>query len=103
MLIGEKIQQKENCYDVVPIKYDELPIDLQCLSDYIGIENIPNVLKNIQGQQIYFPKTSNLKKYVKRYIKERNIISNKVLAMELHCSENFIAKMKLEMIIEEMK
>ena len=101
MLIGEKKSIIKNSFDVSNITLDELTPDLQIVADKCGLDTVLLLLKHLQGTNIYIPRISRLTDYVLRYIKENIAKSIKELALELGVSENFIRRLKLDIILND--
>jgi len=94
--IGQPKKIIKKSLDEIVIDFNELTPDLQFVADKCGINTVLELLKNLQGTNIYIPKISRMTKYVIRYIKENNTKKIKQLADELGVSENYIRKLKYE-------
>ena len=94
--IGQPKNIIKKSLDEIEINFEELPLDLQFVADKCGINTACELLKNLQGTNIYIPKMSNLTKYVTRYITLNRDKKNKQLATELGVSENYIRKLKYD-------
>ncbi|MCL2039891.1 MAG: hypothetical protein FWG85_05625 [Bacteroidetes bacterium] len=93
-LIGQPKNVIKNGLEELAITFEELPFDLQFVADKCGIDTATELLKKLQGTNIYIPKMSHLTNYISRYIKHNRSKKNKELANELGVSENFIRRLK---------
>ena len=94
--IGQSKNVIKNSLEELTITFEELPADLQFVADKCGIDTAMELLKKLQGTNIYVPKMSRLTNYVSRYIKHNIEKKNKELANELGVSENFIRRLKYD-------
>ena len=92
--IGQPKNIIKKSLDEIAIDFNELTPDLQFVADKCGINIVLELLKNLQGTNIYIPKISRMTDYVIRYIKLYKDKKTKQLADELGVSENFIRKLK---------
>jgi len=82
--------------DGLNIEFEELTDDLQFVADKCGIDTARELIKNLQGTNIYIPKISKMRDYIIRYIKENSDKKTKQLATELDVSENFVRQLRYE-------
>ena len=94
--IGQPKNIIKRSLDEFKINFDELTDDLQFVAEKCGIDIVFDLLKNLQGTNIYIPKVSRLKDYNIRYIETNKDKSIKQLADELGVSENHIRKLKYD-------
>ena len=95
--IGQPKKIIKNSLEELAVEFNELPFDLQFVADKCGIEIAIELLKNMQGTNIYIPKISRMRDYVSRYIRENKDKKIKQLADELSVSENYVRNVKYEM------
>ena len=98
--IGQPKNFTKKSFDELEINFDELTEDLQFVAEKCGIDTVLDLLKNLQGTNIYIPKVSRLKDYNIRYIKINKDKNVKQLANELGVSENHIRKLKYDIKLE---
>ena len=94
--IGQPKNIIKKSLDELSIAFEELTPDLQFVADKCGFNTVLELLKNLQGTNIYIPKMAKLTDYVIRYIKVNSNKKTKQLADELGVSENYIRKLKYD-------
>lgn len=79
---------------------EELSSDMSMLADIIGMDNIRELIRQMSGLNLYIPKVSSLRTFVKKYIKLNSLKTFKELAKDLTVSEQHVRNIKNEILSE---
>jgi hypothetical protein len=72
------------------ILYDDLPEDLQMISDTTGIDTVRHLLKTCSSTKIYIPRMAKLTKFLLRYIATHKEKGFKRISREIGVSEQHL-------------
>jgi hypothetical protein len=72
------------------IIYDDLPQDLQLLSDTCGLETVRHLLRHCSSTFIYIPRMAKLKKFIIRYLDSHYEKGFKRISREIGVSEQYL-------------
>lgn len=86
---------KKDKYDY--IEYDDLNIYLQDIADMVGMVVLREMIRQLQGLQIYIPAFNRIRPAVNRLISENQHLSSHEIAIKFNLSETFIKKIQKEL------